>query len=292
MAKPDLEYKDFFLYEGKSRDDMLVKDVTDQGNFSGYLSVFGVEDAVKDIVEPGAFARTLHHKGGKFPFLWQHEEPIGGFTAKEDSTGLHIKGAMVMDVQRAREGRALAKAGVVTGLSIGYKIVKDDYDRASGVRRLKELNLWEGSLVTFPCCAPAQLTQMKRARSYLEELMKDDDGLMKATATLLRARKDTKIPEEEFDAVRFAISREYKMLGRCAPWDENCTLKELAQHVKELSRFSDRPNDFEDLLDSEGEDVHLNPLAKVFDWMDQAQELDLEVGSEELKNAFDWMKTN
>ena len=48
------------------------------GRFEGYLSVFGNEDRYGDIVEPGAFTRTIEQNGGRFPLLWFHDpaEPV------------------------------------------------------------------------------------------------------------------------------------------------------------------------------------------------------------------------
>src|SRR5260221_110039 len=60
---------------------------TDQekGIFEGYLSVYGNVDSYKDIVEPGAFTKTIKDARGRqgkylFPLLWQHDpkDPIGG----------------------------------------------------------------------------------------------------------------------------------------------------------------------------------------------------------------------
>jgi HK97 family phage prohead protease len=42
------------------------------------------------------------------------------------------------------------KAGALDGLSIGYRTLVDEIDRTTGVRTIKELDLLEGSVVTFP----------------------------------------------------------------------------------------------------------------------------------------------
>ena len=64
-----------------------------------------------------------------------------------------------MEVTQAREAHALMMAGVVKGLSIGFKTVKSKIEE--GVRRLKELALYEGSIVTFPMLPLAQVTSVK-----------------------------------------------------------------------------------------------------------------------------------
>jgi Escherichia/Staphylococcus phage prohead protease len=134
------------------------------GTFSGYLSVFDVEDSYGDTVIRTAFKRTIKNKGGKkFPFLWSHlvTEPIGGFSAKEDAHGLFIDGRLTLAVQRAQEARALMLDDVVTSLSIGFETVKEEIDSKTGKRKLLEIKLWEGSLCVFGACPGADITETK-----------------------------------------------------------------------------------------------------------------------------------
>ena len=136
-----------------------VKDVTDEGTFTGVLSVYDVVDLGNDLVEKGAFARTLQHSLGNIPCLWQHSEPIGTLQVMDTGNALEVKGKLVLEVQRAREALALMKAGAVKGMSIGYRTVKAKIE--DGVRHLKELALMEGSVVTFPMLPAAQITSVK-----------------------------------------------------------------------------------------------------------------------------------
>jgi hypothetical protein len=62
-------------------------------------------------------------------------------------------------VQKAREAYALIKAGVIKGLSIGFRPVKKQV--VEGVRHLKEIDLAEGSIVTFPALPTAQIEAVK-----------------------------------------------------------------------------------------------------------------------------------
>lgn len=128
-----------------------VKSLNDVGELEGYAAVFGNEDKGGDIIEPGAFTKTIQENAAGVPILYQHDvfEPIGLSTKlEEDRHGLLVKGQLNMDVQRARETRSLLNQGAMKGLSIGYKTVKQA--RVGGVRRLKELGLKEFSPVTFP----------------------------------------------------------------------------------------------------------------------------------------------
>lgn len=144
------------------------KSIADDGSFEGYVSVFGVPDDDDDIVEKGAFARTLKHwqqKGAPIPHLYYHDpkQPIGGIQeAYEDDHGLYVKGKLELAVEKAREVHALMKAGVLRGLSFGYKAVKAV---KQGIHRhLKEVRLFETTSCTFPLHPDAGVTRVKSAR--------------------------------------------------------------------------------------------------------------------------------
>lgn len=145
----------------------LASDDAAVGTVDGYGSVFGVLDRGGDIVEPGAFKASLadwRRKKALPPMLWQHSphEPIGVWKdIVEDEKGLKVTGQLVMEVPQAASVRALIAAGAVKGLSIGYRTGDYHIDRTTGVRRLKKIDLWEISLVTFPMLPEAQISGVK-----------------------------------------------------------------------------------------------------------------------------------
>jgi HK97 family phage prohead protease len=135
----------------------------------GYASVFGNVDQGNDIVHRGAFTKTLQERGDSIKFLWQHNsnEPLGRpIDMREDERGLFVK-AVVSDTQRGRDVLALLRDGAIDGMSIGYEPVKGgtDYTEVDGarVRNLKEIKLYEFSLVTFPMNEDATVTALKAA---------------------------------------------------------------------------------------------------------------------------------
>lgn len=141
-----------------------IKGVEEDGTFSGYASVFNVLDSQKDIIANGAFKRTLEKRNADIKLLWQHklDEPIGVFlNIKEDSHGLFVKGKLLLDVTRAKEAYSLLKSGAINGMSIGYSVVLADYDDVKGIRILKDVDLFEISLVTFPANKDATITSVK-----------------------------------------------------------------------------------------------------------------------------------
>ena len=147
---------------------LKIKSVSETGEFEGYGSVFGVEDSYSDVVVKGAFQKSLAawaEKGRMPSMLWQHKmsEPIGIYTEmKEDDHGLYVKGRLLIEGDDlAKRAHAHAKAGSLGGLSIGF-ILKDwEYDSQKGVYLLKEIDLWEVSLVTMPANDEARISDVK-----------------------------------------------------------------------------------------------------------------------------------
>ncbi len=137
----------------------------------GYASLFGAKDQGGDVVEKGAYAKSLGD-GRKVKMLWQHDprEPIGIWDeVREDARGLYVKGRLLDSVARAREAAALTKAGAIDGLSIGYRTVKS-HKNERGLRCLSEVELWEVSLVTFPMLPEARLDAHEGKSDGLQDL--------------------------------------------------------------------------------------------------------------------------
>jgi HK97 family phage prohead protease len=144
-----------------------AKSVKDDGAFEGLAAAFGNVDQGRDVIVKGAFAKSLQARpAGRVKMLFQHrsDEPIGVWDSLvETSKGLFARGRLVLESARAREAHALMKAGALDGLSIGFRALKDEFDRAKGVRRLLEVDLREISIVTFPMNEEAAITAVKNA---------------------------------------------------------------------------------------------------------------------------------
>lgn len=147
--------------KNKSRMRVEIKDISPEGTFEGLLSPYGNVDQGADIVEPGAYAKTLKDRGDTRPLLWQHKPdvPIGQITLSDRADGLWCMGKLLMQLPEAQKAYLLIKAGIVKGLSIGFEAIKDSIE--GGVRKLKEIKLYEGSIVTFPMNENALITSVK-----------------------------------------------------------------------------------------------------------------------------------
>lgn len=171
-----------------------IKAVSEDGLFSGYGSVFGVVDSYQEVVANGAFKESLDARTPSL--LWQHRsgEPIGVYTTvKEDNIGLHVEGRLALKTARGAEAYELLKMGAISGLSIGFVTREDSYDRVTGVRTLKKVDLWEVSLVTFPANDSARVASVKsiesiKSFSAAEAYLREAGGLSKREAVAVMAR--------------------------------------------------------------------------------------------------------
>jgi HK97 family phage prohead protease len=137
----------------------------DDGVFEGYASLFGVMDNGGDNVQAGAFKKSLKKRGaGKVKMLFQHHSSdiIGVWDEiSEDEKGLRVKGHLLLALPLAQQAHVLMKAKALDGMSIGFRTINADIDRATGMRLLKEVELWEISIVTFPMLPAATVTAVK-----------------------------------------------------------------------------------------------------------------------------------
>lgn len=140
-----------------------TKAVREDGEFEGFASTYNNRDLGGDIVMPGAFAKSLE-SGRKVKLLWQHDpsRPIGTVLSfAEQASGLKMKGKLLLSTTAGREAYENIKAEAVDGLSIGYRVLKDEYDTAKQARLIKAADLIEVSVVTFPMNPKALITAVK-----------------------------------------------------------------------------------------------------------------------------------
>ncbi len=128
-----------------------VKDMDmKSGKIQMYVSSFGFKDSDGDIMQRGAFAKTIRENFKRIKHLWQHDTrtPIGRpEEIKEDDFGLLVTGF----VSEVRNGdyRKLYEDGIITEHSIGFIPMVEDQDRENEVNIIKEVKLFEYSSVTW-----------------------------------------------------------------------------------------------------------------------------------------------
>lgn len=176
----------------------------DAMTIAGYGAVFGNVDAYGDVIAPGAFAKSLaaHKAAGTAPMmLLEHGDaplPIGVWDQmSEDGTGLQVKGRF-LDTTMGVDSWKAAKAGAITGLSIGYRPVEFELrSKPEDPRRtLKAVDLVEVSLVGMPANGKARVSQVKSAEEIitireLEDALRDA-GYSKNEALAICSRFEAK----------------------------------------------------------------------------------------------------
>lgn len=166
----------------------IKREPDEDGVFEGYASVFGIVDQGMDIVERGAFTKSLA-SGRKVKMLWQHDmaQPIGIWEEmREDERGLYVKGRILKDVQKGREAMALMRAGAIDSMSIGYRTVEAMEEGNGRIRKLMEVDLFEVSLVTFPMLPDAKITSVKSIKTEreFEQFLRDAGYSRKEAAAI------------------------------------------------------------------------------------------------------------
>ncbi|RLC69268.1 MAG: HK97 family phage prohead protease [Chloroflexi bacterium] len=169
-------------------------------HFKGYASTFGNIDKANDVVVKGAFVNSINiHKSRNedFPALWQHDThtPIGVLPVVdmfEDSKGLFVHGILPLeDTFVSGRVKPQMKVGSVRKMSIGFNIVEatDEKDSETNmwIRFIKEADLMEISLVTFPCNTEADITEVKHNKDEVKKMIEEIKDLS-GVETLLKER--------------------------------------------------------------------------------------------------------
>lgn len=170
--------------------------LSDTGSFSGYASIFGNVDQGGDIVERGAFQKIHTTSDGQVRVLYQHDmrQPIGKAKVQQDDIGLKFDGHLVLGIARARDAHEMMKAGILDGMSIGYDVMPGGAETTNaGIRKLKALELFELSPVTFGMNALARIENVKALEKIstvreLENALRDA-GFSVAQAKLIASGK-------------------------------------------------------------------------------------------------------
>lgn len=142
----------------------------------GYAIVWGSKNDYNEIVLKGACTASLNARGvngsgkNKIVVLKQHRqsEPIANITVlTEDDYGLYFEAEVIEGTRAADEALAEIRQGVLNQLSYGFNYVwdKTEYDASLDAYVLREIKLFEISVVTFSSDENAQLRSFKDFQS-------------------------------------------------------------------------------------------------------------------------------
>lgn len=177
----------------------------EEGVISGYASVFGNVDSYGDIVVKGAFSRFLSEarvKGKVIPVFYGHnmEDPKANIgrviELREDEYGLWFKAQL--DLSGNTYGRVVyeqLKDGRLDSVSFGFSVV--DAANTDAGYELRDLELYEISVVPIPANKEAMITEVKAGRAISAKNMDLIRRAYEALGELLDAYGDEPEDTEE-----------------------------------------------------------------------------------------------
>jgi HK97 family phage prohead protease len=144
---------------------------TDQGSFRAVAAAWTI-DRDNDQIVPGAFSKTIARwraSGKLLPLHYNHDaaaDHIIGYvrpdTMAETDEGLIVEGQLDLDESDlARAAWRSMKRGVMS-LSFGY-LATDTFKRSDGIQELREIDLFEVSIVPAPANADTRILSLKGA---------------------------------------------------------------------------------------------------------------------------------
>jgi len=190
--------------------DVTVGGKEGNGWVEGYASTFGNVDSYNEVVEKGAYAKTIQEQVPGLPLMVTHlahggdaNDIIGEVTeAKEDDTGLWVH-AELDDGEIAQKTREQINDGKVQKMSVGYEMIHWEVDRrdTKDIVRLKELRLMDASVTMNPVNQEAVITAAKEAVATVENRQSHlgDDELKRLCETFEAAAKELRLMIEPDD---------------------------------------------------------------------------------------------
>lgn len=191
---------------------------------AGYLSAFGNVDTYGDMVMPGAFTKTIAERGpsgsNRIKYLWQHDsrKPVGKFTLlKEDSVGLYFEADM-SEASAGKDAMTLIKEGILNEHSIGYRSIQERRVETKDYTELQELQLWEGSVVTWGANDQTPFTMVKSATpEEAAKMLVAWNAKHDAIVSMLRKGSLTDETYDQLDIYLKQIQQQYNDLALIAP---------------------------------------------------------------------------
>ncbi len=199
VAWNEKNVKNMSKYEIKSGHEIKDMDGTKR-EVAVYLAKFGNVDSDNDVIQKGAFKKSIQERGPQSPsnrkiaFLRHHnwEMPIGVFSKlQEDDNGLFAVGRLGTSTMGEDAWRDY-QDGIIKEHSVGFqrvsdktKFVKDTSNPAGGFTLLQEVKLWEGSAVTFGANELTNVVEIMKSenkQSYIDKISEDLQTVIKALA--------------------------------------------------------------------------------------------------------------
>lgn len=186
--------------------DVAKIEVGEDRKIKGYAIVWGTKNSHDEIVLKGATLNSLNARGvgstrNPIQFLYQHrtDEPIAKIDVlEEDDYGLYFE-ATIIKTQAGDDLIEKINAGVLRQLSYGFSYIwdKTEYDEEQDAYILREIKLWEISIVTFSSDESAQLRNLDFSTFQKIELIKEIDiDSIRSLVKLSKIKKENDEPKK------------------------------------------------------------------------------------------------
>lgn len=206
-----VEYADFTEYRAEP----------DSSNLSGYAASYLTVDNHGSVFSRRAFSKTLRERGDRIPVLYNHDPDklVGKVSQfRSDQKGLFFNAKIVEESMWGKEVMTLARAEALTGMSFGFRSIKErpgleadgiNLEGMNGVkpeelRFIEEVYLKEISPAPFPSNDRASITKYRseedQFRYVIEELRNigiEDERIENLIASIRESQDDTRADENE-----------------------------------------------------------------------------------------------
>jgi HK97 family phage prohead protease len=203
-----------------------------QGVVSGYFAVFGNKDLDGDIIEPGAFTKTVMERGpqGKqlIKYLLDHDK--NKVVAKitnlyEDNKGLRYE-AKIGTHAAGQDFQKMIESELINQHSFGFRTIKEQFDSEAKANLIREVMMYEGSAVQFLGANPettfidlkseadafeylSRLDKFVKTSDATDETLEKLENQLKSLLEFLKPAEPT-LEEKKADAVEIITINELK----------------------------------------------------------------------------------
>lgn len=252
----------------------------EDGTVEAFVSVTGVVDNVNDIIEPGAYAKSLAKRRPKGVWAHDWQTPVSrAVVVKEllpgdeglpqvfsdgspwpaEAGALYVKMQFNLETQRGRDAFSDVKFyRDDQEWSIGYSVPADrsTVEEGTGIRRIKELDLFEYSPVLFGAASQARTKKslldavsqtavidnefLSEVKTLLEEELKDFPHIESKDSTAAIAEQPVSgpVPEEDDDTEEAIVQELEEATDNVSSLQEDATegtlTPDVITHLKEL----------------------------------------------------------
>ena len=148
-----------------------LRELGDGNTFVGYAAIFDSPSEPMPFIEyvrKGAFSKTLND-GADVRFLIDHEGvPLartksGTLSLIEDERGLRVEASLDPMNPDAQRVISAMRRGDLSQMSFAFRTIKDSWNNDYSVRELKEVQLYDVSVVTYPAYE-ATVAELRRVQ--------------------------------------------------------------------------------------------------------------------------------